>query len=36
MQIPTAKHWTEIGTPLEELGKRFKELKRMATLQEDQ
>jgi hypothetical protein len=32
MQVPTAKHWLEVGAPMEELGERLKELKKgMAT-----
>jgi hypothetical protein len=31
MQIPTDKHWMEVGTPMEELGKELKEWKRIAT-----
>jgi hypothetical protein len=32
----TANHWTELGTPVEELGKGLKKLKGMATPEEDQ
>ena len=32
----TANHWTELGTPVEELGEGLKKLKGMATPEEEQ
>ena len=36
MQTLTANHWTELGTPVEELGEGLKKLKGMATPEEEQ
>ena len=36
MYADAVNHWTEVWTPMEELGEELKELKRTATPQEDQ